>query len=117
MDQVVQALWGLAAAVLTALAPIAYRVAHRAAERFAEEALATVQLRLGEGARRVAGEIAAELRANPEVRLATEEMIRRGTLALTTRFADTVQKRGIPAATMQGMIVGELGRLGLGVQR
>lgn len=117
MDQVSQALWAGLAAALTALVPLVVRVVVRGAELLGERALAEVQARLGAGAARVAGELAAELRASPTLQAVSQAAIDRGAEALRARFADTVEKRGVPVDVLRGMVMGELGKLGVAVSR
>jgi methanogenic corrinoid protein MtbC1 len=117
MDQVVTALWGVLAAVLSALGGVLVQAVRRWAEAEAQRVLATVQHRLGEGAARVAGEIAAQIAASPDVHAASEAMVEVGAEVLAERFRDTVRQHAIPVETLAGMVRGELGKLGRGVVR
>lgn len=116
MEQVVSALWGLLAAVLATFAAVASQAVRRWAEAEAQRGLAIVQQRLGEGAARVAGEIAASVATNPEIEAATQAMVDVGAEVLCARFADTVAKYGIPLDTLAGMVKGEIGKLGHAVR-
>jgi hypothetical protein len=113
MEQFSQALWGVATATLIALVP----VIRRTLTALFEITLERMQRRLGEGAGRVAGEIIAELQASPEIQVVTEQMLRVAVQSLETRYADTIKRYQIPVSTLQGMIIGELGKLGATVQR
>lgn len=115
MEQVVQALYGLLAAVLMAVGGVAVRAIHAYAQAQAEQVLATVQARIGAGAARVAGEITAEVMGDDQVLAATREMIEAGAAKLAERFPDTAAK--LPPGTLAGMIAGELGKLGQAVVR
>jgi hypothetical protein len=108
MEQVTEALAGLLVAVLTALAGVAVRAVRAYADNLVQE-------RLGAGAARVAGQIAAEVMGNDQVLAATREMIESGVDAMEKRFPDTAKK--ISRDTLRGMITGELGKLGQAVQR
>lgn len=103
MDTFVQALWGVAAAAVTALAGIAIPIARNYATNL-------LQQRLGDGAARVAGEIAAKVAGDPAITAATDAMLAAGAAALVKRFPDTASK--LPLDTLTGMIRGELGKLG-----
>lgn len=115
MDALIQALLGLLAAVLTAVGGVAVQALRAYATKLAEEKVNLIQQRIGVGAARVAGEIAAEVMGNDQVLAATDQMIEAGAAALVARFPDTAGK--LPAGTLAGMIAGELGRLGQAVQR
>lgn len=104
MEQFTQALWGLAAAVVSA-AGLAILPLIRA--YFTN----LVQQRLGDGAARVAGEIAAVLNGDPEVEQKLRILIAQGADLLMKRFPGTAPKVG--DQTLQGMIRGELGKLGV----
>lgn len=108
MEQVTQALFGLVAAVIAALGAVAVRAVQAYADNL-------VQQRLGAGAARVAGEIAAEVMGDDQVLAATREMIEAGAASMRARFPDTAGK--LPVETLAGMIAGELGKLGQAVQR
>jgi hypothetical protein len=108
MENLIQALLGLLAAVVTALAGVAVQAVRAYATNLVQE-------RIGVGAARVAGEIAAEVMGDDQVLIATREMIEAGAAKLAARFPDTAAK--LPAETLTGMIVGELGRLGQAVTR
>jgi hypothetical protein len=117
MEQIADAAVAVLAAVVTALAPAVIFVGKRYAELLGERAMAEVQSRLGAGASRIAGEIAAEIRGAPGVQAATREMLDAGAHLLAARFADTVERRGVPVSTLRGMVVGELGKLGVAVRK
>lgn len=104
MDQLLQALWGVAAAAVTALAGVAIPIAR-------DYATNLVQQRLGDGAARVAGEIAAILAGSTDVQDKSRILIAQGANLLLKRYPDTAPKVGFP--TLEGMIRGELGRLGV----
>jgi hypothetical protein len=106
MDQLVQALWGVAAAAVTALATITIPIARTYATNL-------LQQRLGEGASRIAGEIAAKVAGDPAISAATDAMLAAGAAALVKRFPDTAAN--LPLSTLTGMIKGELGKMGQGV--
>lgn len=108
MEQVTQALFGLMAAVIAALGAVAVQAVRAYADNL-------VQARLGAGAARVAGQIAAEVMGDDQVLAATQAMIDAGADALAQRFPDTAGK--LPRETLAGMIAGELGKLGQAVQR
>jgi hypothetical protein len=108
MDDLIQALLGLLAAVLTALGAVAVQALRAYADNL-------IQARLGEGAARVAGQIVAEVMAAPDVQAASQAMVDAGVAAMQKRFPDTAGK--MPAETIAGMIAGELGKIGLGVAR
>lgn len=108
MEQVTQALFGLVAAVIAALGAVAVRAVQAYADNL-------VQQRLGAGAARVAGQIAAEVMGDDQVLAATREMIEAGAASMRVRFPDTAGK--LPADVLAGMIAGELGKLGQAVQR
>lgn len=108
MEQITQALFGLAAAVLTALAGVLVQAVRAYADNL-------VQQRLGAGAARVAGQIAAEVMGDDKVLAATQQMIDAGARAMRERFPDTAGK--LPHGVLAGMIAGELGKLGQAVQR
>lgn len=103
MDTLVQALWGVAAAAVTALAGIAIPLARTHLTNL-------LQQRVGEGAARVAGEIAAKVAGDPAIEAATDAMLRAGAAELAKRFPDTAAK--VPLDTLVGMVKGELGKLG-----
>lgn len=103
MEQLTQALWGVAALAVTTLAGIAVPLARTYLTNL-------LQQRLGEGAARVAGEIAAKVAGDPAIAAATDAMLRAGADALVKRFPDTASK--IPLDTLTSMIKGELGKLG-----
>ncbi len=108
MEQITQALFGLAAAVIAALAAAGVRAVQAYTDNL-------IQQRLGAGAARVAGEIAAEVMGNDQVLAATDQMIEAGAAALAARFPNTAGK--LPVSTLAGMVAGELGKLGQAVQR
>ena len=108
MEQLTEALSGLLVAVLTALAAYAVKVVRAYADNL-------VQARLGAGAARVAGQIAAEVMGNDQVLAATQAMVDAGAKAMRERFPDTAGK--LPHDVLAGMIAGELGKLGQAVQR
>jgi hypothetical protein len=108
MEELTQALLGLLAAVVTALAGVAVQAVRAYATNLVQE-------RIGAGAARVAGEIAAEVMGNDHVLAASREMIEAGAAKLAERFPDTAGK--LPRETLMGMIGGELGRLGQAVTR
>lgn len=108
MEQVTEALSGLLVAVLTALSAVAVQAVRAYAANLVQE-------RLGAGAARVAGQIAAEVMGDDQVMLATREMVEAGVDAMQARFPQTAGK--LPRETVAGMITGELGRLGQAVVR
>lgn len=110
MEQLTQALWALAAAVVSALAGVLIP----AVRQWAETQMAT---RLGNAAGRVAGEIAATIAADPNVQMAGEEALAAGAQTLRDRLPDAVAKLGVSEPTLRGMVAGELGKLGQAVQR
>lgn len=117
MDQVLQALGVLLAAVCTAVTPIIAGAVRAWAEAQHQAAMATLQARLGEGAARAAGEILATVRTDPSVQHATQAMVDLAAATLHARFAETIARYKIPADTLRGMIAGEVGKLGLGIVR
>ena len=108
MEQIVQALFGLLAAVIAALGAVGVQAVRAYADNL-------VQQRLGAGAARVAGQIAAEVMGDDHVLAATQAMIDAGATAMRERFPDTAGK--LPHGVLAGMIAGELGKLGQAVQR
>lgn len=106
MEQFTQALWALAAAAVTALAGAAVPVGRAYLTNL-------LQQRLGEGAARVAGEIAAKIAASPDLTIASDAMVRAGVAAMKQRFPDAAAK--VPVTTITGMVIGEIGKLGVGV--
>ena len=106
METFVQALWGVAAAAVTALAGFAIPLARAYVTNL-------VQQRIGEGAARVAGDISAQVFGDPSVEAATDAMVRAGAEALRARYPATAAR--LPLDTLTGMIRGELGKLGQGV--
>lgn len=116
MEQFIQALEALATAVVVAAVPILWRVGTVFVQAKTQEAALLVQQRLGDAAARVAGEIAAEIKASPNVQAASKAMVQSGALLLEERFRDTVKKRGIPLDTLGGMVAGELGKLGVPIR-
>lgn len=108
MEQLTDALVGLLVAVLTALAGVAVQLVRAYADNL-------VQQRLGAGAARVAGEIAAHVMGDDRVLAATQAMVDAGAAALRERFPDTAGK--LPHETLAGMVAGELGKLGQAVMR
>lgn len=117
MDTIAQAIPAAVAAVVAALTPIAWQVGRAVLDYLKQRALLTVQQRLGEAAARIAAEIAAEVAADPGVQAATQQMLDVGAAALNARFAQEVARRGIPRTTLEGMVAGELGKLGVAVKR
>lgn len=107
MEQVTQAVFGLLAAVLAALGGVAVQAVRAYAANLVQE-------RLGIGAARVAGQIAAEVMGQPDVEVASQAMIDAGVAAMRERFPDTAGK--LSSDTLAGMIAGELGRLGQAVR-
>lgn len=121
MEDLVAALVGVLAAVLSVLGAAAVRflsafVSARVAEIEAGTR-ATIQAQLGAAAGRVAGEIAGIVRADPTLQAATHRMIEVGASQLRDRFTATVAKVGVTEATLGHMVAGELGRLGVGIER
>lgn len=119
MDQIIPALWGLAAAAVTGVA-VLLGLLIRAATPILVSAFQAwltnqVQRRLGDGAARVAGEIAAEVAADPNQTVVTPEQLRDGVQRLRQRFRDTAGAQ--PPEVLEGMVRGELGRLGQAVPR
>ncbi|WP_424813581.1 hypothetical protein [Roseococcus sp. YIM B11640] len=110
MEQFTQALWALAAAVVTAVGGVAVAALRDYATNLKERTANLVQQRLGEGAARVAGEISAKVAGDPAVTMATDAMMRAGADALRERFPDTAGR--LPVETLEGMIRGELGKRG-----
>jgi hypothetical protein len=97
--------------------PIGLRALSAYAELARQRAAEVVQARLGAGAARVAGEIAGSIAADPNVRAATAAMVDAGTQILVGRFRDTLRSKGIPIATVEGMVRGELGKLGVALAK
>ncbi len=108
MEQLTEALSGLLVAALTALAAYAVKAVRAYADNLVQE-------RLGAGAARVAGQIAAEVMGDDQVLAATRDMIEAGVDALQARFPQTAGK--LPRETLAGMVAGELGKLGQAVAR
>ena len=106
MDQILQAVGTLLAAVLTALGYTAIRAAQAYADNL-------IQHRLGVGAQRVAGEIISTVAGDASVQAATEAMVEIGVAQMQQRFPDTAGK--LPVDVVAGMIRGELGKLGQAV--
>lgn len=117
MDQVVTALWGVLAAGVSALGWVLIGLLRQAAEAQAQRALLLVQQRLGEGAARIAGEIAGQVLADPALQGATRAMLDAGAAEMQRRFADSVARRGISVDALRGMVAGEVGKLGVGLPR
>ncbi|CAB4579312.1 MAG: hypothetical protein F2563_04105 [Actinobacteria bacterium] len=117
MDQVISALWATVAAAILAAAPIVLRVALAYAELLRQRGWQVLQERLGEGAARIAAEIAAQVAGSPGVQAASRAMVETGALMLRARFEQEVARRGVPLATIEGMLTGELGKRGVVVQR
>lgn len=113
MDQIVAILWAAVAAALAAALPIGLRALGAYGELARQRAAEVVQARLGDAAARIAGEIAGQIAADPNVRAATSAMVETGAQLLAGRFRDTLRARGIPTATVEGMVRGELGKLGV----
>ena len=104
MEQVVTALWGLAAAVIMAVGGVLVPVIR-------DYATNLLQARIGAAAGRVAGEIAARVAADPTVTAATQAMIAAGAEALKARVPDAIRKLGASDDTLRGMVAGEVGKL------
>ena len=104
MDMVVTALWGLAAAFVSALGAVLIPIAR-------DYATNLLQRRIGDAAGRVAGEIAGMVASDPRVTAATDAMLREGVEALKARVPDAIRKAGASDGTLRGMIVGEVGRI------
>lgn len=117
MDQILAAAGTLLAAVITALVPMILRLVSAQRDLAQQRALEVVQARLGAGAARIAGEIAATVSASPEVRQASRAIIDAYTPILADRFRDTLAKHHIPMNTLHGMIAGELGRQGVAIKQ
>lgn len=117
MDQIVSALWAVVAAAIAAAVPIGLRALGAYAELARQRAASVVQARLGEAAARVAGEIAGQIAADPNVRAASAAMVQTGTQVLVGRFRETLGARGIPTSTVEGMVRGELGKIGVALPR
>lgn len=117
MDQIVATLWAVVAAALAAAVPIGLRALGASAELARQRAAEVVQARLGDAAARVAGEIAGQIAADPNVRAASAAMVQVGTQILVGRFRETLGARGIPTATVEGMVRGELGKLGVALAK
>jgi hypothetical protein len=117
METILQALGALLAAVIVALTPRLVALAGAILDFVQQRALLAVQQRLGEGAARIAAEIAAEVHASPDVQAATRAMLEKGVFQLQDRFGETIKTRGIPFGTLSGMLAGELGKLGVAVQK
>lgn len=117
MDEVVNAAWTLLAAVLTALASAAGIWLRAWVEVQRQRAMATLQQRLGEAAGRVAGEILLKVDGDPAVARAAQALVEAGARTLQERFAEQVRKHGIPVATLEGMVAGEVGKLLVGGAR
>ncbi|RVT97884.1 hypothetical protein EOD42_08830 [Rhodovarius crocodyli] len=108
MDQFVQALWGLAAPSVVALA--VYGI--KALRAFM---LNQIQQRLGDGAARIAGEIIAQLGAGQPAAAPSVDWLDAAASKLRERFPDSTAN--LPQDTLVGMIRGELGKLGQAVPR
>ena len=117
MDDLVAALWAVVAAALAAAIPIGLRALGAYAELAKQQAAGAVQSRLGDAAARVAGEIAGTIAADPTVRAATAAMVQTGTQVLAGRFRETLRAKGISDATVEGMLRGELGKLGVALTK
>lgn len=115
MESVLSWAGSLLAAVLIALAPVLRQLAMSLAAEAAQRAALLVQQRIGEGATRVAGEIAARVLADPDLRSATGEMLDAGAEALRQTYAGSVTKNGITTDVLRRMVAGELGKLRVGI--
>lgn len=108
MEQVIQAAWTLAAAVIMALGGVGVQAVRAWTVNL-------VQQRLDGGAQRVAGQIAATVAGDDGVQTASREMLDAGVAAMRQRFPQTAGR--LPDETLAGMIAGHLGLMGQGVAR
>ena len=110
MEEVNQIIAGLMMTVITASAAVIGAVARAWWSNL-------LQNRIGSAASRVAGEIVATVRANPELTAATEQMVRAGANILADRVAGAVAKSGVSQSTLRGMVAGEIGKLDMGISK
>jgi len=115
MDEIVAALWAVVVAALAAAVLIGMRAIGAYADLARQRAAEVVQARLGQAAARIAGEIAGQIAADPNVRAASA--VEAGARVLVSRFSETLGARGIAAATVEGMVRGELCKLGVGLAK
>jgi hypothetical protein len=112
-------LWQAALAWVAGVLTIGMRVAWPALKAWADErqqrAWLLVQERLGSAAARIAAEIAAEAAGSEQMREVGRAAIQIAGAQLGNRFRDLVRERGIPPATLEGLVAGELGKLGIQV--
>lgn len=113
MDELMQAAWGVVAAVVVALAPVARRLilAH-IADAEARAKLA-VQQRLGEAAARTAATIAAGAYGTQ----AEARVVDAASMELAARFRETLAAHQIPPPAVASMVAGELAKRGVTVLR
>ena len=114
LSQIVVAVLG---AVLLPVLGIAGRALVAWSDASKQRALAIVQERLGAAAARIAAELAADIASSPAVQRVTDSMLERGAKVLRSRFPDTVRRHDIRHETLAGMVAGELGKIGVSVQR
>jgi hypothetical protein len=117
MEQVFEALSGLLAAVLAAAVVALRPLVLAGVEVLRQRALATVQERIGEAAARKAVGIAMEVFDDPQVSAATREMVEAGAVSLRDAFADTAKRHGLPGEVFANILIGELARAGVKVER
>jgi hypothetical protein len=107
-EPLLQALIGVAAAAVPIIAAQTWRY-------LGERIQASAVGRLGEGAKRAAGTVAAELAASPAGALAIEAVkdaaIERATATLSATMAGTLDRLGGSRPELATMVRGELGRL------
>jgi hypothetical protein len=103
--------------ILVPLIGVAGRALVAVAEANTQRALATVQLRLGTAAGRIAAELATQVGQGALARTITPGLIEAAAEQLRDRFAETVARHGITDETLSGMIAGELGKIGVSIYR
>ena len=101
MDQMLSALGVLIAAVLVEFARRGLAVMRKQEDR---------QTVIGAAAR-AAGQAVVALRENPAAAAATDALVRQGAAYVTAAAPAALGRLGVPAAVVEGMVRGELGRL------
>jgi hypothetical protein len=99
-----------------ALWPVLRASLEAAAAAAAQRAMLAMQDRLAGGASRVAGELAARARA-AGLGEVPADMIEDGVAAFQARYAESLAEAKAAPDTPLGMILGELGKLGVAVRR
>lgn len=115
MEELINTSLVLLATVLSILGGYAAQVLRAYVNKLAAEHTNLIQQRVGTGAERIAGEIISQLINSDSVKVATNKMIESGVAALASRFPDTAGK--MPVSTLTGIIIGELGKKGVAVEK